>query len=411
MSTYFEQEVPQAHTENSNQCNNIAMWNDDSCVSQNDSYYSLSPSIIQYPNSQGRFDTQLDYQEVIDRRIVPPNYNIKRSNYPGSSVITPNHKRLMLNHYLYNETENQFQNLKLRSQQCSDTADRTTDSDFSRSNSHYHSPDSNLGYDNSNQQFPLFGKPCPTCKCRCRSWPLNAGNQEQDDANLENENGIPEGDNGRYSIFRSNCKSDIFEDSEDGTRLKQVELKFTSDISFKTINQIPWTAKEENEGRRIIRVTRVQRRNILSLELLIIAQLSQHLNQTSGSNYVEVSCIKYIHSNRGRVNYLITSVEVIKIIELLTGSAWRDPLLRRIERGRLRSNLATLWLKEFLAIKSNHTNKACLKLLEQLSNYKIRKPYNVWKDLRLMHWDNLIVALSKVLGFYRVRTSSNSPSV
>lgn len=398
-ASYLEREASQADIESSN----LSMWKDEALISQNYSS-SSAPSIIQHSNNQVKLDIP-DCPELFARGLVTSNFDINSNKHSVTGVSIPYHQSLMLNYYIYNELDNQFQYLELSSLQWSENIRRRFNSDTEDEGQYFHSPDNDLGSETpyTDQQVQSVGNPCPTCKCRCRSEPQNTANQEQDNVNLEDENSIPKGDNDRFSIFRRTCKSDVLEDSGDGTKLNHVELRFANDISFKTINQIPWTTEEETEGRRIVRVTRLQRRNVLSLELLIVTELSQLLNQTDGGSHVEVSCIKYNCSNRDKVYYLITSVEVIKIIELLTGSAWRDPLMRRVERGRLRSNLGTFWLKEFLAIKSNNTNRACLKLLEQLSSYEIRTPYNVWKDLRLMPWDNLLVALSKVLCFYHVK--------
>ncbi|AOA62967.1 GQ67_00034T0 [Komagataella phaffii] len=94
--------------------------------------------------------------------------------------------------------------------------------------------------------------------------------------------------------------------------------------------------------------------------------------------------------------YYITSVEVIKIIELLIGSySTSDPLQRRKERGRMRSNLLQFWSKHLVSFSKNTMKRRPVptcnddylaELEHRINTYDVRKPRLFDKSVKILEW-------------------------
>ncbi|CAY71233.1 Hypothetical protein PAS_chr4_0003 [Komagataella phaffii GS115] len=117
--------------------------------------------------------------------------------------------------------------------------------------------------------------------------------------------------------------------------------------------------------------------------------------------------------------YYITSVEVIKIIELLIGSySTSDPVQRRKERGRIRSNLVQFWSKHLVFSSKNSMkrrsvptgNDAYLTELEhRINTYDVRKPRLFDKSVKILEWSKLGPALRRAIqSYYMVRLDESS---
>lgn len=193
-------------------------------------------------------------------------------------------------------------------------------------------------------------------------------------------------------------------EASSGDRPQHINLKILGTVLIEEINQVPWTDFETMDGRRIIRVDKTQEGNIVKAYFLIVnPHVSVNPNYvTPGLEYVEVSCIKYVHKDGITTEFLITSVEVIQIIEYLVGSNHTNIPLRRQERGRMRSNLASLWHKNCSSTSSRYAREMHQRLGRQILKYKSRKPYGILKDMRILLWNNLSFALYKALLFYCV---------
>lgn len=187
-------------------------------------------------------------------------------------------------------------------------------------------------------------------------------------------------------------------------RCKHIDLTFSRTLSFESITRIPWTSFEKQDCRRVVRIERIQAGPEIELSFLVvvpkIAFDTPHARQDA--NYVEISCLRCLHGDSGKVEYLITSVEVIRIVELIIGIGEKSQQIRREERGRIRSNLVPLWHKGFTNTEGPNIEHSRQKFLNILRNYQIRKPYNISKLMRLLSWENLLFALRRAIEFYRV---------
>lgn len=208
-----------------------------------------------------------------------------------------------------------------------------------------------------------------------------------------------------YPIIRQSGKIHLYNLSSaiQADRCKHIDLKFSKTSSFEDITQIPWSAYEETDCRRVVRITRFQKGTTIELKFLVVVLkiAFDTPNAIQDPKFVEVSCLKCTHEG-DQSEHLITSVEVIRIVELLIGSEAKSQQLRREERGRIRSNLVPLWHKGFTNTEGMELSDSCSKFLDRLRNYQVRKPYNISKLMRLLSWENLIFALRRAIEFYRI---------
>lgn len=165
--------------------------------------------------------------------------------------------------------------------------------------------------------------------------------------------------------------------------------------SIECIKRLTWSAHEEMEGRRIVRLHKIQHGTSLNV-IFVPLRPSQYINHLRfvEEDFLDVSCIKFTNEECNTTEFLITSAEVIKIIEYLVGVG----LLLRKDRGRIRSNLATLWHKDLTPADSIEAQRLHLQILR----YDSQKPYNILKDMRMLSWDALEVAIRRALLFYVV---------
>lgn len=162
----------------------------------------------------------------------------------------------------------------------------------------------------------------------------------------------------------------------------------------------PWSDYEIAEGRRIVRIDRVQHKETIQLKFSVV-----NPNIVAFPLYckdaVEVSCLQFRQEGR-EPEYVITSVEVLKIVVLLTGNRKADKCKQRFERARIRSNLLPFWNKFSPNSRDEYENKLHQDCIRRSMYYRSRKPIDVIKDVRLMRWEVLPSALERAMLFYRI---------
>jgi hypothetical protein len=132
----------------------------------------------------------------------------------------------------------------------------------------------------------------------------------------------------------------------------------------------------------------------------------EHEGEEESSQYDYKTC-----SSVARKRYYITSVEVVKIVELLIGTGLQDSQERRRERGRIRSNLVPFWSRKSIStrlsnqdIRSSPTIDANVdfrvELATRIMSYDIRKPRGFDKEVRILKWEKLVPALMRALQSY-----------
>ncbi|ANZ77752.1 BA75_05251T0 [Komagataella pastoris] len=232
-----------------------------------------------------------------------------------------------------------------------------------------------------------------------------------------------------------------------------------------------WNEYELKDSRRIIRIERRYDSNEVVASFSIVGSAVENPETGPASNpnvrVLEVSCLKclinddeseeeqYVNEcksdkaqaqcdlteqlnscSNGELNspnpkmarnsigckYYITSVEVIKIIELLIGSySTSDRQQRRKERGRMRSNLAQFWSKHLVS-SSRKTTKRCsvstcnndylAGLEHRINTYDVRKPRVFDKSVKIMEWSKLGPALQRAIqSYYMVRLDESSNKI
>lgn len=188
-------------------------------------------------------------------------------------------------------------------------------------------------------------------------------------------------------------------------KMRDIELRIVEG-KLEDINRTAWSDEENMEGRRLIRIERSQEGDTMEVHFLIVER-DRYIHCSDKNpppKPLEVSCLKYVHKDGANIDYLITSVEVIKIVEYLVGSISNDPKLERQERGRIRSNLTPLLYKNWSVYEGAlGTDKR-----EGCENHPLDRPQRNAKYRRTILWLNLEYALSKALLFYCV-TENNVP--
>ncbi|KAG7697114.1 hypothetical protein KL930_002436 [Ogataea haglerorum] len=200
-----------------------------------------------------------------------------------------------------------------------------------------------------------------------------------------------------------------------------------------------WGEDEKADKRRIIRIERRQRRNEVIVSFHILGSADQHETRPApdGVDVVEVSCLEcyqnldYSEDDDTTVvtrdgveslsrQFYITSVEVIKIVELLIGSQSTSQKERRAERGRIRSNLVPFWSKKPISSKKvassdpdgetvGKTNADLRnELAQRIMSYETRKPRRFDKEVRVLEWRKLVPALRRALQSYYVKIPNDA---
>lgn len=206
---------------------------------------------------------------------------------------------------------------------------------------------------------------------------------------------------GGATIFLGSSGKELPSSSSQSVISRKLKLNIFGG-SIQCIKRLAWSQCEDLEGRRIVRLHKTL--NGAAVEVIFVpVRPSQYTNclKFVEDDFLEVSCIKFLHQDGITTDFLITSAEVIKIIEFLLGSSQKKTSLLRKERGRIRSNLASLWHKNPSPMDSTETRR----LRSQILKYESRKPYNILKDMRMLLWDDLESAIRKALLFYLVIVS------
>lgn len=198
-----------------------------------------------------------------------------------------------------------------------------------------------------------------------------------------------------------------------------------------------WNENEVYDRRRIIRIERRQNLCNIVASFSIVGSAVDHPEPAPCEpdvDFVEVSCLETTvdenyddyetdrydsslkeeqhHHHKigggrgGQRQYYITSVEVIKIVELLIGSHCSDGIDRRRERGRVRSNLVPFWSRKPVSSKKGHSASSAvdfrIELAQRIMGYKDRKPRGFDKEVRILKWEKLVPALRRALQCYYV---------
>ncbi|ANZ73577.1 BA75_00004T0 [Komagataella pastoris] len=241
-----------------------------------------------------------------------------------------------------------------------------------------------------------------------------------------------------------------------GTRYAAAHLRLEYS-SYEDMCLPEWNEYELKDNRRIIRIERRYDSNEIVASFSIVGSAVENQETRPVSNpdvkVLEVSCLKclindneseeehFVDENaadeehhcvtepqkpsferdlNGRTHkisristgckYYITSVEVIKIIELLVGSSSiSDPQQRRKERGRVRSNLAQFWSKYLVSSSKKNMRRLSLpacndeylaELAHRINTYEIRKPRIFDKSIKILEWPRLGPALQRAFQSY-----------
>lgn len=179
--------------------------------------------------------------------------------------------------------------------------------------------------------------------------------------------------------------------------------------------QIPWDDAEKTDRRRIIRIERTQSRSQIHIFFLIVGLAENHPEPAPpppGVDVVEVSCLECYRSETDSdpeddadISHYITSVEVVGIVEVLIGIRDMDSMLRRKERGRIRSNLMPFWMKKPVSSKKGSDHEGFdsrMEFARRIMAYDIRKPRGFDKDVRILEWLKLVPALQRAIQCYFV---------
>lgn len=205
-----------------------------------------------------------------------------------------------------------------------------------------------------------------------------------------------------YKLVRHSELTKRFHKESEVEECRDIILKF-SGLIIDDVDLEPWSVFENMDGRKIVRIERIQDGCNIQAKFKAVDANLPSFQSKGGTNALEVSCLKFVcHDNRAE--YYITSVEVLKIVDLLTGSRETDKKRRRFERARIRSNLLPFWKKNFLEEITNGENEDKLRrmFVQRTMYYRRRKPIDVLKDVRFMPWSFLVPALERAMLFFRV---------
>lgn len=168
----------------------------------------------------------------------------------------------------------------------------------------------------------------------------------------------------------------------------------------------PWTQGEMKDRRRIVRIERRQRGHRIYADFSIVGCANDNPEiapPPPGADVIEVSCLlwdKASDENNPGPDLYITSVEVIAIVETLIQSKLMEPSLRRRERGRIRLNLLTFWLKPLYHSKTKESEGHKAEFARLIMAYTLRKPRGFDKGFRILSWSRLVPALRRALQCY-----------
>lgn len=208
-------------------------------------------------------------------------------------------------------------------------------------------------------------------------------------------------------------------------RCIKVDLQ-TIGTDIADICSAPWSQVDKKEMRRIVRIHKSQDVNTLTLKFGVVnrdVETMEHVTDLPPDT-IDISCLECPteNGNNGWVpSFYITSVEFIKIVELLVydSSHYPSSKQRRKERGRIRSNLTHFWSEGCIDIKHNlfvpsiggqHKADELFRcqLARRIASYTTRKPTEFDKSVRILEWSLLVPALERVIQYYWVRIPNKS---
>ncbi|ODV84070.1 hypothetical protein CANARDRAFT_201855 [[Candida] arabinofermentans NRRL YB-2248] len=250
----------------------------------------------------------------------------------------------------------------------------------------------------------------------------------------------------RYSVMRGVSSGGSATKPPQGERnqgdFEFIKCKLTIlDADESSICKPEWSNAEKEDKRRIIRIERRQREHeiITSFQIVGAAESNPEPKASQpGVDVIEVSCLECLYSDDFsedddshivsekndesflKKQHYITSVEVVKIVELLIGTQNPNLKERRKERGRIRSNLVPFWSKKPIsskkttsgsspsfspAVSDNAKTNADFRneLAQRIMGYEIRKPRGFDKEVRILEWEKLVPALQRALQSYYVK--------
>lgn len=223
------------------------------------------------------------------------------------------------------------------------------------------------------------------------------------------EANVPVARKWQYNIVRGGLGGPNNRPTLDKPNVKYQPLNLkVLNASTSAINSTPWTPEEEEDGRRIIRVERLQHGASLEVHFKVLKSEPSkpvELSESEGIDWEEVSMIKFDSRSRDNsAGYFMTSVEFIEVIECLIGHKTMAHSERRKERGRIRLNLMRFWLKTPLpsrdSLKSGEHDSRVIELALKIRKYSVSKPPGFNKEVRIMPWDKLEAAMQHALEYY-----------
>lgn len=189
-----------------------------------------------------------------------------------------------------------------------------------------------------------------------------------------------------------------------------------SGARLEEINQVPWDPQELSDGRRIVRIEARQYGPVIQGSFHMVGLAWEHPVMEpapAGVDATEVSCLRYVLTEEGITQsfYYITSVELVNIIDTLINIKVMDAGSRRREKGRIRLNLLPYWLKNSLgstrSIEEKDSADPRTQFARRISNYGVRKPRCLDKDVRVLSWLKLVPALQRAIQCYYTEIPSD----
>ncbi|TFK40154.1 hypothetical protein BDQ12DRAFT_664661 [Crucibulum laeve] len=189
------------------------------------------------------------------------------------------------------------------------------------------------------------------------------------------------------TLVRRSKSGDMTANLPPGTSLPAPSLKLKSSLKSLCMN---WRQAEVNAGRRLVRFCKIHEDTnlVVSCEAVMPDEYSAH--------DTVVSCIL----SRANSEYYITSVDVIYLLERLTGQ-----LFLVEEKNRIRRNLEGLRPETVSRNSSNLPD-----LFAHIMDLPDPKPRNIEKDLKVFKWELLGQALEKILSKYVCVPNGENPA-
>lgn len=144
-----------------------------------------------------------------------------------------------------------------------------------------------------------------------------------------------------------------------------------------------WSPTELDQERKLVELLIV--RDGYS-DFQILARAPSASPSLPNDGRVVISCVRW--EEKGIT--VVTSVDIISLLEKLVGSSFSTE-----EKSRIRRNLQ--FLKPYTITRSSPESRRLFNLLMAMEN---PRPRNIEKDLKVFKWDDLFVAAQRVLSKY-----------